>query len=172
MGVILTSLEACQYPFQPPAFLGIEKEIIAPTSPYGNDAMDGFRTLAINRRIPIQRLPSSRLASPRTKPLPRAPSAMILEEPERPLTPLLPMAEIPRQRGWGEEWRHLARQSAKGSLTKSDSAISGLSRSSSGYFSSMTQCSRSSQERKEPRTITPSSSISNHKRRSPLSTVR
>ncbi|EPE33808.1 hypothetical protein GLAREA_06821 [Glarea lozoyensis ATCC 20868] len=158
MGVILTSLEACQYPFQPPAILEIEKEIIAPASPYGNDAMDGFRTLAINRRTPIQRLPSSRLTSLKTKPLPRAPSSIILEESERPLTPLLPMAEIPRQRGWGEEWRHLARPPTNRGLKKSDSAISGSS--------------RSSWERKESRTITPGSSISNIKRRSPLSTVR
>jgi hypothetical protein len=171
----LTALEACQYPFQLPEVFGIEKEIPAPRSPYGNDTLGAFRALVVSRRRRNQRSPSSLGVSLITKPLPRVPSSVIPEEPERPITPLLQMAKAhihPIHRGWGEQWRHLARQPTKRSLTRSDSAISGFSWSSADYPSSASESSRISKENKLAKVVTPSSSISNLKRRSPLSTVR
>jgi hypothetical protein len=108
------------------------------------------------------------------KPLPKTPSMSEISSPQRPITPLLPMAQKPRVRGWGEEWTHLVRDTGSKGLTKSDSAVSGLSRSSSGYISSnSSELSVSKRgQRTRPRVVTPSSSISNLTKRSPLSSMR
>ena len=117
----------------------------------------------------------SHRCSIKRKPLPKL-TSMPGEYPEgRRLTPLLPMAKRPTSRGWGEEWTHLVRDTSlrgKG-ISNSDSAIS-LSSDSSGYMSSYGSSSDLSVSKRQgrPRTVTPSSSISNLSRRSPLSTMR
>jgi len=119
---------------------------------------------------------------------------------DRPMTPLLQIPKQSTSRGWGEEWTHLASESSasekslekpseKKILSHSDSGISLSYDSSSGYISSSESehVSGSRRNRRShvtvpravvtrraprPRIVTPSSSISNYSRRSPLSTMR
>ncbi|KAK0130254.1 hypothetical protein ONS96_000777 [Cadophora gregata f. sp. sojae] len=95
----------------------------------------------------------------------------------------------PDSRSWGEEWMHLAEESGleKKSVSTSDSAISLSYETSSGASESTSTSDRSSNvsvprrvvvtrrsvhQRRMSRAVTPSSSISNLSRRSPLSSVR
>lgn len=124
------------------------------------------------------------------KPLPQTPSE-ISEAPERPLTPLLSMSRRnrPGSRSWGEEWIHLAKEGdlEKKSASTFDSAVSLSYETSSGASENMSTSDRSSHlsmprravvtrrpvhQRQRSRTVTPSSSISNLSRRSPLSSIR
>jgi hypothetical protein len=149
------------------------------------------KTEAVNNKSGINR-----------KPLPERPSDGSQASTDRPLTPLLPTLRRSASRGWGEEWTHLVdeksseKSSEKKVLLHSDSGISLSYDSSEGYISSSEgshvsvsrrsgcRCSsnRSSQVSPtsvvlarrvpRPRIVTPSSSISNFSRRSPLSTMR
>ena len=114
-------------------------------------------------------------SSIKRKPLPKSTSMPGEFPEERRLAPLLPLARRPASRGWGEEWRHLVRDtSGKGQrFSTADSAISFCS-DSSGHLSSLGSRSDLSISKRHgrPRTVTPSSSISNLSRRSPLSTMR
>lgn len=122
------------------------------------------------------------------KALPKLPSE-VSEDNERPTTPLLPTERRSnsRKRGWGEEWVYVKEKTAveRVSAANSDSAVSLTYDSSEGYISSSDRSSQVSFSRvsvtrpsgvarrvARPRIITPSSSISNISRRSPLSMVR
>jgi hypothetical protein len=136
------------------------------------------------------------------KALPERPSDESQASNDPPLKPLLPMPWRSTSRGWGEEWTHLVNEKSseqnpeKKVPSHSDSGISLSCDSSEGYISSSGDShvsasrrsgSRSSSHRSlqgspprapmakrapRPRIVTPSSSISNLSRRSPLSTMR
>jgi hypothetical protein len=136
------------------------------------------------------------------KPLPEKPSDESQGFNGRPITHLLPMPHCSTSRGWGEEWTHLVdeksseKNSDKKVLSHSDSGISFSYDSSLGYISSSVSSQVSTSQRSgyrisnhgsshvssprtalarrvpRPRIVTPSSSISNFSRRSPLSTMR
>jgi len=180
-GILLTALESRRYPFQLPTSATIckvgdcEDDIDAlerggsDISPY-EDKQTPEKPKA---KMEIQRKPVPR---PVAKPQP-VPDIW----PERPMTPLLP-PKVARSRGWGEEWTY-----GEKALARPDSGISMASRSSSGYMNS--ESSRreisigymsSDQEslrksailgRQRAKTVTPTSSISNMSRRSPLSII-
>lgn len=177
VSIILTALESCQYPVQTPEALRI-RLITCRVSSFGDDIRERSisdvssfedeifeeEPRAINHRCSIKR-----------KPLPKS-TLMPGDYPlERALSPLLPMAKRPSPRGWAEEWTHLVRDTSskwKG-ISNSGLAIS-LSSVSSWYLSSSGSSSDLliSKRKRRPRTVTPSSSISNLSRRSPLSTMR
>ncbi|KAH8649631.1 hypothetical protein BGZ60DRAFT_550991 [Tricladium varicosporioides] len=196
-GIILTALEACQYPFQLPEVFHMAKKMTYRVSTFGTDILERSISRAssfndentwLDKKRPVRHNSRDRIAQ---KPLPRLPALPAEDTPERPLTPLLQMAQRSNSKGWGKEWTHSSREGkrhsrerkrysrdskAKG-MTKSDSAVSGLSgmsRSSSGYISSSTDRSSDSSppRRQRPRVVTPSSSISNLTKRSPLSSMR
>lgn len=179
--MILTILESCKYPFQMPEFFQIARRM---TLRVGSSGEDPILDRSVSRTSSFEEL---RRTSPKSstdkRPLPKPPS----EDGERPITPLLPMARrsTSRSRGWGEEWIHTNSRTfleRKISGGNSDSAVSLTYDSSEGYISSSDRSSHVSASRRpstgvarrvaRPRTITPSSSISNISRRSPLSTVR
>ncbi|KAF4612828.1 hypothetical protein G7Y89_g15545 [Cudoniella acicularis] len=177
-GIVLTALEACQYPFQLPEVFHIAKRMtwrvsasfenailersISRASSFNEGAPENDKVKAVKYKI-----------SAKQKPLPRLPSIPAEDPSERPITPLLPMAQGSNSRGWGQEWTHNSRGDKRKGMTKSDSAVSGMSRSSSGYISSDHSSDNSAPKRpSRPRVVTPSSSISNLTKRSPLSTMR
>lgn len=173
----MTALEACQYPFRTPEvfhlFEPTHKRVIdiESISEFGSSRACSIDVLDEESRRAVD-------TSMRAKGRSRSGTGTlptVEEAQERPITPLLPMAKRSSAvRSWGEEWKY----TEKKGIPKSDSAISGLSGISSGY----TLSDRSSegslsarQERtrqKRPRVVSPSSSISNLGKRSPLSTMR
>ncbi|CZT50791.1 uncharacterized protein RSE6_11843 [Rhynchosporium secalis] len=195
-GVILTALESCKYPFELPPMLFMRK-INFRTSPSGSG--DDILDRSVSRKssfdiapILVGEKPRDAMAqktSIEKKPLPQTPSS-ISEAPERSLTLLLPISQMDRSgsKSWGEEWVHLRNQSrvVKKSISTFDSAVSLSYETSSGASEYLTTSDRSSHvsmpriavtrnpvhQRPRSRTVTPSSSISNLSRRSPLSSVR
>ncbi|PVH76528.1 hypothetical protein DL98DRAFT_574314 [Cadophora sp. DSE1049] len=194
-GIILTALESCKYPFEIPNVL-VPRKINFRGSPFGDDILDRSVSRAssfdagpiIEGEKPREAM--TQKSSIERKPLPQTPLE-ISEAPERPLTPLLSMSRRNRSgsRSWGEEWIHLAKESGleKKSASTSDSAVSLSYETSSGASEYMSTSDRSShvsmprravvtrrpvRQRPRSRTVTPSSSISNLSRRSPLSSVR
>lgn len=228
MGVILTALEACKYPFEAPDFLHLSQRFTYRVSAFAEDLLDRSvsRTPSLRQHSEKSNT-SSQSSNLNEKPLPKPPSVISDISPTRPITPLLPMAKpkITRSasntsKGWGEEWTHLVREMKEGIPEKNgtknslDSAISLTYDSSSGYVSSSERSSHTRMSsyastyrrsaiieggtyvtasrrtgvemnsyasgprrapvarRPRPRVVTPSSSISNISRRSPLSTMR
>ena len=203
-GIILTSLESCQQPFEMPGYLHCRikrKE---------NAIADDLE--AYQRSVSQTSLYHDELGEVIEKPqgikepvkieTPNSPKSTTVSEEisERRMTPLLPVLPTrTRSRGWGDEWTHPAIQRNL-TMKHSDSAISmstsesshASPRSSSAYARSSTYYTRSStvsgnasnsdrgsNPRRTPsqrpylyRSVTPSSSISNLSRRSPLSTMR
>ncbi|KAE8447849.1 hypothetical protein EG329_010078 [Mollisiaceae sp. DMI_Dod_QoI] len=226
MGVILTALEACKFPFAIPHFLHIPRKFTYRVGIFADDPLDRSISRTSSFRESGEKSKGSTPdSSIDEKPLPKPPSVVSDVSPERPTTPLLPMTRPTRSasrsttKGWGEEWTHLVRDMKEGSPEKNgakhslDSAISLTYDSSSGYVSSsersshtrmssyasthrksaieggtyVTASRRSGVEtnayasgprrapiarRQRPRVVTPSSSISNLSRRSPLSSMR
>lgn len=187
MGILLTALESCQYPFETPEALHIPIMITCRVSSFGDDMLD--RSVSQISFYPDENIYATegpRLLAqehPKRKPVPQARTMPGDFPPERPITPLLPMAQRSRSRGWGEEWTHLVQDtSPKRGIRPTVSPISmsdvssGYARSSSGYASTSDRSSVSqisvSKRTSRPRTVTPSSSISNLSRRSPLATMR
>lgn len=191
-GVVLTALESCKYPFEIPNLLS--RKISFWRSPGGDDILErsvsrasSFDAGPIFGEKPRDTMVQN--SSIETKPLPEAPSE-ISEAPERPLTPLLSMSRRSRSdsRSWGEDWVHLTKErgTEKKSISNSDSAVSLSYETSSGASEYMSTSDRSShvsmprravtrrpvRQRPSSKTVTPSSSISNLSRRSPLSSVR
>ncbi|KAG9233935.1 hypothetical protein BJ875DRAFT_441769 [Amylocarpus encephaloides] len=173
-GIILTGLEACEHPFQCPGAFGIPKRAARRPSFLDDEELDVSRRGSIDIRTDEARRNGNQRERMREKPLPRIPTFPTISElPERSLTSLLPMRQASKPQSWGNGSRHLVKEPGKKGLTKSDSAVSGLSRSSSGYISSDHSSEDSGPRRqKRPTVSTPSSSISNLTKRSPLSTVR
>ncbi|KAH7324038.1 hypothetical protein BKA65DRAFT_598540 [Rhexocercosporidium sp. MPI-PUGE-AT-0058] len=194
-GVILTALESCKYPFEIPNIL-VTRKINFRGTPFGDDILDRSvsRASSFDAGAIFEgekpRGAAAQKSSIERKPLPQTPSE-ISEAPERPLTPLLTMSRRDRSgsKSWGEEWVHLRKQSGaeKKSTSTSDSAVSLSYETSSGASEYMSTSDRSShvsmprravvsrrpvRQRPRSRTVTPSSSISNLSRRSPLSSVR
>ncbi|CAG8956375.1 hypothetical protein HYFRA_00003757 [Hymenoscyphus fraxineus] len=200
IGILLTALEACQYPFQIPDVFHIFKPThqrvisITGVSEYGSSRACSIEVLDEESRRAVDTKPDVKGKSKRGGSLPT-----VEEVPERPITPLLPVAKrSSATRSWGSDgWTYTEMASEKRGLKKSDSAISGLSHISSGYDvsdrsshrsshrssnltsnrSSHVSSNRSSQgslprHQKRARVVSPSSSINNHNKRSPLSTMR
>ncbi|CZR56515.1 uncharacterized protein PAC_06404 [Phialocephala subalpina] len=228
MGIVLTALEACKFPFEIPDIFHASRRLTYRVSAFADDLLErsvsrtpSFRESGEKGK---ERSPASSVDE---KPLPRPPLVVSDASPERPVTPLLPMARPKRSesrstvKGWGEEWTHLVKDMKGGSSdlgesgTKHslDSAISLTYDSSSGYVSSSERSSHTRMSsyastyrnsvigsgtyvtasrrsgvdmnsytsgprrapvarRPRPRVVTPSSSISNISRRSPLSSMR
>ena len=183
----MTALESCHYPFETPEALHIPTMITCRVSSFGDDMLD--RSVSQMSFYPDEAVYATEGQRPSIQDTPRRkavpqPRTMPGDFPvERPITPLLPMAQRSRSRGWGEEWTHLVQDtSRKRGIRPADSAISmsdvssRYARSSSGYASTSDRSSVSqisvSKRASQPRTVTPSSSISNLSRRSPLSTMR
>ncbi|TVY18765.1 hypothetical protein LARI1_G002918 [Lachnellula arida] len=179
-GTILTALEACPYPFQSPEVFHVARKVSVRVSSFDEDFLERSVSNASSfdqeNAYATEKELSNVKESIKRKPLPMTPpvgSEMPeVSEPQRPITPLLPMGGRPRTRSWGEEWAHLISDTRSKSLTHSDSAISGLSSSSSGYMSSDSSELSVSKRERQSRTVTPSSSISNLSKRSPLATMR
>jgi len=213
LGMILTALESCHYPFQAPEFLDVHL-INVRISAFGSDIDALDRSISQMSLYPDENVYArekprelNHKSSVKRKTVPPKKTTSIpgewpQENPERRITPLLPMVmpavHRSRSRGWGEEWiipmNDLSTR--KKIMKRSDSAISmsnsssgdgrsssgyarsssGYARSSSGYLSTSDSDSNSRISKgKRPvnrRTVTPSSSISNLNRRSPLSTMR
>ncbi|RDL40948.1 uncharacterized protein BP5553_00927 [Venustampulla echinocandica] len=176
-GTVLTALEACKYPFQAPKMLHIAQKLTRRVSPSGEDLLDRSVSCAssFERDSPSEG-ENRRGVEPRKskqKPLPNLPPLPVDEHPERQFAPVMPTTQRIKSRGWGDDRRHPGARPERKRMTKSDSAVSGFSRSSSGYISSDHSSDTSlSRRQKRPRIITPSSSISNLTKRSPLSTMR
>jgi hypothetical protein len=143
--MILTALEACPYPFQSPEVFHVERKISVRVSSFGEDFLGRSISRASsfnheNVNEPEKQEPSILKETIRRKPLPTTPSVVSemseVCSSQRPITPLLLMTGKPRARGWGEEWTHLVKDTGSKGLTHSDSAVSGLLRSSSGCLSS------------------------------------
>jgi len=183
-GIILTALQACKYPFQVPDPFHLKKKVTCRVSSFGDDILDcsisGGPSVQHKNIYEVEKPTVSHQAS--LEPVTEIQSISNDEPPQRPLTPLLPMAQRSRARGWGEEWTHLMKENGleRRGMTNSDSGISMSYNSSSGYISSSDESSYKSRKQRSamtkrpghPRVITPSSSISNLSRRSPLSTMR
>jgi len=180
-GMILTALEACPYPFQSPEVFHVARKISVRVSSFGEDFLE--RSISSvssfnheNAYEPERPEPTILKESIRRKPVPKTPSAVSgmadISSLHRSIAPLLAITQKTRIRDWGEEWTHLVNDTGSKGLTHSDSAVSGLSRSSSGYLSSGSSELSISNHGKRSRTVTPSSSISNLTKRSPLSTMR
>ncbi|CAG8979431.1 hypothetical protein HYALB_00013439 [Hymenoscyphus albidus] len=200
IGILLTALEACQYPFRIPDIFHIFKPThqrvisIAGISEYGSSRACSIEVLDEENRRAVDTKPDLKGNSKRGGSLPT-----VEEVPERPISPLLPVAKrSSATRSWGNDgWTYTEMASEKKGLKKSDSAISGLSHISSGYDvsdrsshrsshrssnlssnrSSHVSSNRSSQgslprHQKRARVVSPSSSINNHNKRSPPSTMR
>lgn len=181
-GTILTALEACPCPFQSPEVFHVARKISVRVSSFEEDFLArSISASTLNQESeyePKDQEPSLKQSIKR-KPLPTSPSMgseiseiSEISSAQRPITPLLPMAQKTRARGWGEDWTHLVDDTGSKGLTHSDSAVSGLSRSSSGYLSSGSSELSVSNRGQQPRVVTPSSSISELTKRSPLSTMR
>jgi hypothetical protein len=109
------------------------------------------------------------------KPLPPKPSSLRkLKIPGEFPTEINPpqMAQNSRAKGWGEEWTHLVQDKSSNAITRSESFTSNPTSSSYTSISDRSTNSSVSQRVPRPRIVTPSSSISNQSRRSPLSTMR
>ncbi|TVY33184.1 hypothetical protein LOCC1_G007934 [Lachnellula occidentalis] len=176
-GTILTALEACPYPFQSPEVFHVARKVSVLVSSFDEELLERSASNASsfdpeNAYVTEKKDPSSVKESIRRKPLPVTPSVgsqmSEVSEPQRPTTPLLPMEVKTRARDWGEEWAHLVNDTRRKGLTHSDSAVSGLS----SYMSSESSELSVSKSERQPRTVTPSSSISNLSKRSPLATMR
>ena len=200
-GIILTSLESCQQPFEAPQFIHRrikrrENAIVDDIEAYQRSVSQ--TSLYHDEHGAMTEKPNELKES--LKPETPKSTAVSGEWPERRLTPLLPsLPTRTKSRGWGEEWTHQTTEK-KLAMKHSDSAISmsisessygsrrsssAYARSSSGYARSSTvsgyasNSDRESNPRRTPsqrpylqRSVTPSSSISNISRRSPLSTMR
>ena len=193
MGVILTALESCNYPFQLPALID-RRMVVCRVSDFGDD-MDALeRSVSklsfLDTEKELPKKPSHEIPRKPVPPPKPARQPVPGEWPEQPITPLLPPKGA-RSRGWGEEWTPRDAGVKKG-ITRHDSAISlmtaGSGRSSSGYTRSSTSIGRvdsgysgfsdqksirksAALQRPRARNATPSSSIGNLSRRSPLSTM-
>ncbi|RDW88313.1 hypothetical protein BP6252_00345 [Coleophoma cylindrospora] len=187
-GIILAALESCQHPFQSPRLCS---GVTCRVSAFGDDIVDGrpFSTTTIET---IDEKSSELSAESKIiwqnnvkrKPVPSRSSTTTSipgEYPEeasidRPLTPvlLLPRTKSTRN-SWGEEWKHLAQETQarpipialSKSLSLNSLPSSKASEPRPGRFDS---CLSKRQGRSK--TVTPSSSISNLSRRSPLATMR
>jgi hypothetical protein len=182
-GIILTAFEACKYPFQVPDPFH-KKKVTCRVSSFGDDILDYSisRGPSVHHKniYEVEKPTISHQAS--LELLTEIQSISNAKPPQRPLTPLLPTAQQSRARGWGEEWTHLTKEDGleRRGMTNSDSGISMSYNSSSGYISSSDESSYKSRKQRSamtkrpgrPNVITPSSSISNLSRRSPLSTMR
>lgn len=116
------------------------------------------------------------------KPLPIRHSYHSDEAPARPITPLLPMVQRQSSR-WGDEWRHLLKDTSTSPKRKRRALprlVSGFSLTSKSSGSS-SGSSKSSSSGSTPRrcrecrcteVVTPSTSISNKSHRSPLAALR
>lgn len=200
-GIILTSLESCQQPFEMPESLHrrIKRR--------GSDIVDDIE--AYQRSVSQASLYHDEHGDVTEEPKatnepvkPETPKSTTIsgEWSERRMTPLLPVLPTrTRSRGWGDEWTHPAME-RKLTMKHSDSGISmsmsdssyasqrsssAYGRSSTGYARSSTVSGYASNSDRESnprrttsqrpyfqRSVTPSSSISNLSRRSPLSTMR
>ncbi|KAI9047300.1 hypothetical protein LZ554_008748 [Drepanopeziza brunnea f. sp. 'monogermtubi'] len=196
-GIILTALESCKYPFGTPAFLKIKTESrgdpfdsIMDRSVSRDSSFDSGEVFDSDKLTSVdpQKGPEKGI---QRKPLLRAISEKSAVA-ERPTTPLLVIRGRAKSvsNDWGEE--HALRSNVgvhKQTESLADSAIS-LSDDTSSESSCYTSKSSSRQssdftiprkaviarrpvsQRSTSRRVTPSSSISNHSRRSPLSSVR
>lgn len=176
MGTILTALESCYDPFQIPDFLHISRTITCRVSEFGSELffVRSTRTSVRDDESAVedmQHLRAMEKPSVNRKTLPQRPRKPSVPG-EFPMEHPPPMAQKPRARGWGEEWRHLAQDTGTIPMTRASSSTS-VSESST-YPGSSSQGTRTSVSKRvpRPRTVTPSSSISNMSRRSPLSTMR
>lgn len=174
MGILLTALEACQYPFRTPEvfhlFEPTHKRVIDIESisefrssrACSIDVLDEESRHAVDTRMSCKGRSRSGTGTLPT----------VEEAPERPITPLLPMKRTSVARSWGEEWKYTDKVGEK-RVAKADSAISGLSSSSSAYtLSDRSSEGAAPRRQKRPRVVSPSSSIGNLGKRSPLSTMR
>lgn len=227
VGVILTALEACKYPFAVPDFLHMSKRVAYRVSAFAEDLLD----LSVSRSGSLHQYneknkPNTSKSSSdcNEKALPKPPSEVsggLSARSEAPIAAPQPSRvrlKTSNSRGWGEEWTSFVNVQARAPVRKDtksslDSGISLTYDSSSGYVSSsersnhtrmsstasrrrisggvvdvvpyMTVSRRTGMEayaygqrrgpvvrRVRPRVITPSSSISNISRRSPLSSMR
>src|SRR6185437_4117932 len=92
MGVILTALEACKYPFQIPDFLHISRRFTYRVSAFAEDLLDRSVSRTPSLRGPSEKSQmSSQKSSVDEKPLPKPPSVISDTSATRPITPLLPM---------------------------------------------------------------------------------
>lgn len=183
-GIILTALEACQYPFQTPRCIHLPKTFTVRASAFNSlvDLLDRIKSPNASRAPSVQNDSTSEKSQPSLqRPLARRHSYPSDEAPERPLTPLLPMTQQSKPRGWGEEWVYLLKEVSpkrkRKGLQRLDSAISLGSKSSSDLSDGNPTCccSKRSAMAKQPscsKNVTASSSISNLSRRSPLSSMR
>ncbi|KAL3423140.1 hypothetical protein PVAG01_04887 [Phlyctema vagabunda] len=189
-GIILTALESCQHPFQGPrCFSGVKcrvsafehdiniRPISSSTSSSEEKSVEGDQIRWQNnvKRKPLAPPPFVTMMGG------DLPSDYIIERPA--VSPLLPPVRSKSlQKSWDEAWKHLAAdtseddQPEKKPLSKSLSLNSVSSTGSSGRSSNSTLSDGTadslSKRHGRPRTVTPSSSISNLSRRSPLSTMR
>ena len=180
-GTILAALEACPYPFQPLEVFHVARKVSVRLSSFDKDfiersASDVSYFGQENAYATEKKDPTRVKESIRRKPLPITPSVgsemSDISELQRPITPLLPMGGMRRTKSWGQEWAHLVKDTSSKGLTHSDTAVSGLSTSSSGYMSSDSSELSVSKRERQPKAVTPSSSISNLSKRSPLATMR
>lgn len=183
-GIILTALEACKYPFQTPKFMRLPETFSVRVSAFNSlvDLLDRIKSPTASRAPSVHNNSMSGKSQPGVqRPLPRRPSSHSNEAPERPLTPLLPMTQRLKPRGWGEEWMYLLKEVSpkrkRKGLQRLDSAISLGSNSLSNLSdrNSACCCSKRSSTSRRPactRNATASSNISNLSRRSPLSSMR
>ena len=170
----MTAFESCCDPFQIPGSLHIPQTMTCQVSSFGSEISDKSMRASVRDEESvfedIQHLSAMERPKINRKPLP--PKLAQLQKSkipgEFPISP--PMEQKPR--GWGEEWIHLARDTSSNAM--SGIASSGSVWESSNYTKSSYQSSETSFSRKasRPRNVTPSSSISNLSRRSPLSTMR
>lgn len=174
----MTALESSHDPFQIPYFLHISRTITCRVSEFGSEFfVRSTRTSILDDDSvfeEIRRLSAMEQPNVARKPLPPRPphprkSSIIGEFPmERPP----PMAQKPRARGWGEEWTHLVQDTSTESMPRTYSSASVSDSSSSTSISDRSSDASVSKRVPRPRNVTPSSSISNMSRRSPLSTMR
>ncbi len=210
MGLILTALEARQNPFQMPHV----RKIAETVNTWGDEHFHRSVSMRSARMEHMKVEEDDKLVMMHPQP----PNSGTIEngdrfavirsqaahEPERRLTPLLPMLPplSPPQRAdsrcrdWGEEWAHLFDEENlkkfKEALPKTDSGISLSRKLSSGYSASNKSShvsassntsasststigsynSRLSRLSERSRVVTPSSSIRNLTRRSPLLSMR
>lgn len=182
IGILLTTLKACQYPFEIPEQFTIG--ITCRVSSFDDDLLDrsissgplfgsyNVRTQA--RSAPIMQHPRLR----RSSSLKRSITGAYPDERRlTPLLPVLPMIPVSQSQSWNDEWRRLVSDTGEESIVnekenRADSAISMGSEISSDYTHNSDSTQSKAKTPRRPKAAILSSNISDRSRRSPLSRMR